>query len=40
MIRNGPVVHASAKDHNADTMLASDLIVGKMMNVVLFIAMQ
>lgn len=40
MIRTDPVVHASAKDHKADTVLVSDVIVGKMMNVVLFIAMQ
>lgn len=40
MIRTDPVVHASAKDHKADTMLASDMIVGKVINVVLFIAVE
>lgn len=40
MIRTDPVVHASAKDHKADTMLASDVIVGKVINVVLFIAVE
>lgn len=40
MIRTDHVVHASAKDHNANTMLGSDEIVGKVVDVVLFIAMQ
>lgn len=40
MTRTDPVVCASAKHHDAYTMLASDVVVGKVMNVVLFIAMR
>jgi len=40
MIRTNHVVQSSAKDYNADTVLASGVIVAKTTNVVLFIAVQ
>lgn len=40
MIITNHAVQSSAKDYNADTVLASGVIVAKVMNVVLCIAMQ
>lgn len=40
MIRTNHAVQSSAKDYNADTVLGSGVIVAKVMNVVLCIAMQ
>lgn len=40
MLRTSHVVQSSAKDYKVDTVLISGVIVAKIMNVVLCIAMQ
>lgn len=40
MIRTSHVVKSSAKDYNVDTVLTSGVVVAKMMNVLLCVAMQ